>query len=113
MPSRLFNATSGRRPSGASHALGERDAPLLTAFAEWMLSYPGDTDDDPRPYAPSTVRLRLAGIGRWLRWLDDYGWLPHEFPLAKAQRMVRDEMRAHRESRTWRAQSLPAESTNC
>jgi site-specific recombinase XerD len=79
--------------------LGDRDAPILLAFAEWLLSEPTD-ETDPRPYAPSTVRLRLAGVGRWLQWLDDYGWLPHRFPLAKAQRMVRDELRAHRRTRS-------------
>ncbi len=73
-------------------ALASADAPILLAFAEWLLAAP-DGPDDPRPYAPSTVRLRLAGVGRWLQWLDDYGWLPPRFPLAKAQRMVRDESR--------------------
>jgi integrase len=79
--------------------LGSADAPILLAFAEWLLAVP-DVPDDPRPYAPSTVRLRLAGIGRWLQWLDDYGWLPPRFPLAKAQRMVRDELRAHQRTRS-------------
>ena len=79
--------------------LGENDAPVLLAFAEWLLSDPGDLHD-PRPYAPATVRLRLAGVGRWLQWLDDYGWLPAEFPLAKAQRIVRDELRAHQQTRS-------------
>jgi integrase len=80
-------------------ALGSADAPVLLAFAEWLLGEAED-EDDPRPYAPSTVRLRLAGVGRWLQWLDDYGWLPPRFPLAKAQRMVRDELRAHQRTRS-------------
>ena len=80
-------------------ALASADAPMLLAFAEWLLAAP-DGPDDPRPYAPSTVRLRLAGVGRWLQWLDDYGWLPPRFPLAKAQRMVRDELRAHERTRS-------------
>lgn len=75
-------------------ALSAADAPVLLAFAEWMLRNPNNPDD-PRPYAPGTVRLRLAGIGSWLQYLDDYDWLPTRFPLAKAQRMVRDELRAH------------------
>jgi integrase len=79
--------------------LSSADAPILLAFAEWLLGEAEDKDD-PRPYAPSTVRLRLAGVGRWLQWLDDYGWLPSRFPLAKAQRMVRDELRAHRRTRS-------------
>lgn len=80
-------------------ALSEGDAPLLLAFAEWLLDDPSDPDD-PRPYSAATVRLRLAGVGRWLQWLDDYGWLPAVFPLAKAQRIVRDELRAHQQSRS-------------
>jgi site-specific recombinase XerD len=72
-------------------SLSAGDAPVLLAFAEWLLSESG--------YAPATVRLRLAGVGRWLQYLDDYGWLPAEFPLAKAQRMVRDELRAHHHGR--------------
>ncbi len=80
-------------------ALKADDAPLLLAFAEWLLGPPADADD-PRPYAPSTVRLRLAGVGRWLQWLDDYGWLPAGFPLAKAQRIVRDELSAHKRTRS-------------
>ncbi len=72
-------------------ALSPGDAPILLAFAEWLLGEFG--------YASSTVRLRLAGVGRWLQYLADYGWLPAEFPLAKAQRMVRDELRAHHKSR--------------
>lgn len=69
-------------------ALLEGDAPILLAFAEWLL---GDCQ-----YAPSTVRLRLAAVGRWLRYLDDYGWLPAAFPLSKALRIVRDELRSQR-----------------
>lgn len=71
-------------------SLSAGDAPILLAFAEWLLSESG--------YAAATVRLRLAGVGRWLQYLDDYGWLPPEFPLAKAQRMVRDELRAHHQT---------------
>jgi site-specific recombinase XerD len=73
-------------------ALSPGDAPVLLAFAEWLLS--------KRGYAPSTVRLRLAGVGRWLQYLADYDWLPSEFPLSKAQRIVRDELRAHQRTRT-------------
>jgi site-specific recombinase XerD len=80
-------------------SLESGDAPILLAFAEWLLGE-AEEDGDPRPYAPSTVRLRLAGVGRWLQWLDDYGWLPPPFPLAKAQRMVRDELRAHQRTRS-------------
>ncbi len=70
------------------NALAPGDAPILLAFAEWLLR--------EGHYKASTVRLRLAGVGRWLQYLDDYGWLPADFPLAKALRMVRDELKTHR-----------------
>ncbi len=79
--------------------LAEGDAPVMLAFAEWLLGDPADSND-PRPYSAATVRLRLAGVGRWLQWLADYDWLPAIFPLAKAQRIVRDELRAHQRTRS-------------
>jgi integrase len=95
----FLNATAGRgtlpvqRLEGPAadlplSALSAGDAPVLLAFAEWLLSECG--------YAPSTVRLRLSAVGRWLRYLDDYGWLPSDFPLSKALRIVRDELRSQR-----------------
>ena len=72
---------------------------MLLAFAEWLVSPPSDSGD-PRPYALATVRLRISGVSRWLQYLDDYGWLPAAFPLAKAQRMVRDELGAHKGTRS-------------
>lgn len=79
------------------NALSPADAPLLLAFAEWLLddSVP---PDDPRTYAASTVRLRVSGVSRWLQYLDDFDWLPSDFPLAKAQRVVRDEIRTYQRS---------------
>ena len=76
--------------------LSAADAPLLLSFAEWMLSAPRKANtahDEKRPYKASTVELRLSGVQNWLRFLDDHGWLPPEFSLAKAKRIVRDEMR--------------------
>ncbi|MEN8098592.1 MAG: tyrosine-type recombinase/integrase [Chloroflexota bacterium] len=80
-------------------AMSASDAPVLLAYAEWLLK---DFGSGPglKAYSPSTVRLRIAGVGRWLQWLEDFDWLPVEFPLAKAQRMVRDELKAHKPSRT-------------
>jgi len=39
----------------------------------------------------------VAGVQNWLQFLDDYGWLPAEFQLAKAKRIVHDELRARPE----------------
>ena len=66
-------------------ALTADDAPLFLHFAQWLLA---------RDYETSTVRLRLAGVQRWFQYMDDYGWLPPAFPLAKARRILRDELRA-------------------
>ncbi|NLX11452.1 MAG: tyrosine-type recombinase/integrase [Chloroflexi bacterium] len=74
-------------------ALGPNDAPIFLHFAEWLLS-PSDNTADGRPYKPTTVELRLAGVQSWFQFLDDHGWLPARFPLAKARRIVRDELRA-------------------
>lgn len=74
-------------------ALSEADSPILLYFAQWLLS-PGSGDsDDKRPYQPTTVQLRLAGVQSWFQFMDDHGWLPAGFPLAKARRIVRDELR--------------------
>jgi integrase len=74
-------------------ALTEDDAPLFLHFAQWLLSPASGKSGDKRPYKPSTVELRLAGVQNWFQFLDDYGWLPGSFKLAKATRIVRDELR--------------------
>lgn len=74
-------------------ALSEADSPILLYFAQWMLSPGSDSSGDNRPYKPATVQLRLAGIQSWFQFMDDHGWLPADFPLAKAKRIVRDELR--------------------
>ena len=74
-------------------ALSAEDAPILLHFAEWLLSESSGARGDKRPYKVSTVELRLAGIQNWFQFMDDHGWLPPEFPLAKAKRIVRDELR--------------------
>lgn len=74
-------------------ALSEGDSPVLLYFAQWLLSPSSGRDDDHRPYKPSTVELRLAGIINWFQFMDDHGWLPTSFRLARARRIVRDELR--------------------
>lgn len=74
-------------------ALSAEDAPILLHFAEWLLSESSGARGDKRPYKVTTVELRLAGIQNWFQFMDDHGWLPAEFPLAKAKRIVRDELR--------------------
>jgi site-specific recombinase XerD len=86
-------------------ALGEDDAPILLHFAQWLLSPSTDRRGDNRPYKESTVELRISGVQNWLQYLDDYGWLPPDFPLSKAKRIIRDELRTR--SSTFSAPSPP------
>lgn len=74
-------------------ALSADDAPILLHFAEWLLSESSGAPRDKRPYKVTTVELWLAGVQNWFQFMDDHGWLPPEFPLAKARRIVRDELR--------------------
>lgn len=76
-------------------ALSEGDAPILLYFAQWLLSPSSGHLGDHRPYKPSTVALRLAGVLNWFQFMDDHGWLPTGFRLATARRIVRDELRGH------------------
>jgi integrase len=73
-------------------ALSENDAPILLHFAQWLLSPSSGKTGDRRPYKPATVELRIAGVQNWFQFLDDHGWLPADFKLAKAKRIVRDEL---------------------
>jgi integrase len=73
-------------------ALTKDDAPILLHFAQWMLSTGTGQSGDKRPYKPSTVELRISGVQNWLQYLDDHGWLPPEFQLARAKRIVQDEL---------------------
>ncbi len=74
-------------------ALTEDDIPVLLQFAQWLLTPGSDRSGDKRPYKATTVELRLAGVQNWFQFMDDYGWLPGEFKLAKAKRIVQDELR--------------------
>lgn len=73
-------------------AFSNDDAPILLHFAQWLLSPSTGRRGDNRPYKESTVELRISGVQNWLQYLDDYGWLPPDFPLSKAKRIVRDEL---------------------
>jgi integrase len=75
-------------------ALIADDAPILLQFAQWQLASNSGKPGDKRPYKPSTVNLRVSGVQNWLQYLDDFNWLPPGFPLAKARRIVRDELSA-------------------
>lgn len=86
--------------AGASNAedlplsiLTEAGSPVLLHFAQWLLTPATGTQADKRPYKPSTVELRVAGVQNWLQYLDDHGLLPDNFKLAKAKRIVQDELR--------------------
>lgn len=72
--------------------LSEEDAPIFLHFVQWLISPSSGKPKDNRPYKPSTVELRLAGVLNWFQFLDDHGWLPAAFKFSKAQRIVRDEM---------------------
>lgn len=74
--------------------LGKDDAPIFLHFAQWLLSPGSGKSGDKRPYKPATVELRLAGVQNWFQFMDDHGWLPGQFQLARAKRIVRDELRA-------------------
>ncbi|GAB4462330.1 MAG: tyrosine-type recombinase/integrase [Anaerolineae bacterium] len=65
--------------------LGADDAPIFLHYAQWLLH---------QGYKIATVRLRLAGVMRWFQYMDDYNWLPAAFPLAKARRILSDELNA-------------------
>ncbi|MBI5957316.1 MAG: tyrosine-type recombinase/integrase, partial [Chloroflexi bacterium] len=73
--------------------LTEEDSPVFLQFAQWLLAPTSGKSGDKRPYKAATVELRLAGVQNWFQFLDDYGWLPGEFKLAKARRIVQDELR--------------------
>ncbi|MBP8973878.1 MAG: tyrosine-type recombinase/integrase [Anaerolineae bacterium] len=95
-PSRILPIMHSRTTTLADtpvSALSEADSPILLYFVQWLLSPPSDKAGDKRPYKPATVQLRLAGVQNWFQFMDDHGWLPADFPLAKARRIVRDELR--------------------
>jgi site-specific recombinase XerD len=81
----IANQTYPKSEAMPLNALSAGDAPIFSQFASWL---------QKRGYKESTVRLRIAGIKRWFQFLDDYGWLPAEFPLSKAKRIIRDDFKS-------------------
>lgn len=75
-------------------AFSNDDAPILLHFAQWLLSPSTGQRGDNRPYKESTVELRISGVQNWFQYLDDHGWLPPDFPISKAKRIVHDELQA-------------------
>jgi site-specific recombinase XerD len=65
--------------------LAAEDEPILKTFAIW-LETPGG---DKRPYAVSTIELRLAGILRWFEFMGSQGWLPADFSLDQAKSLLK------------------------
>ena len=91
----ILGATAATAGDIPLDQLSANDAPIFLHFAQWLLSPSSGKHGDRRPYKPTTVELRLAGILSWFQFLDDHGWLPPAFQFAKARRIVRDELRAH------------------
>lgn len=75
----------------AVDSLTADDSPIFSHFVGWMLSASTGSAGDRRPYKPSTVALRLAGVLSWFRFMDDQGWLPGAFKLARARRIVSEQ----------------------
>jgi site-specific recombinase XerD len=61
------------------------DEPILQSFAIWLQT----AGDGKRPYALSTVELRLAGVLRWFEFMQAKEWLPAEFSLINATDLLR------------------------
>lgn len=71
-------------------AFSEADADLLCHFADWLST--AAEDDIHRPYAPTTVALRIAGVQHFLSFLDHKGWLPEDFDLELAIQRVKAKL---------------------
>ncbi len=81
-------------------AFSAEDAPIFLQFAQWLLSPSSGKTGDKRPYKAATVDLRVSGVQNWFQYLDDHGWLPPDFQLAKAKRIAADEMRGQVQQHT-------------
>lgn len=71
--------------------LSEEDTPLFLHFVEWML-LPG-SGKDKRPYAPATIKLRLAGVQNWFQFMEKQVWLPATFSFYRANQLVQEKLR--------------------
>lgn len=72
------------------------DEPLLKCFAEWLQT---PSESDNRPYAASTVELRLAGVMRWFEFIEERGWLPDDFSLKNAVEQIKARATPNKQTR--------------
>ena len=65
--------------------LGAESTTLLANFAQWLAATPANPNNgDRRPYAPTTVALRLAGVQNWFEFMAAKDWLAADFSLEAA-----------------------------
>ena len=62
------------------------DEPILQQFAVWLSS---SDSDSKRPYARSTIELRLAGVQRWFEFMHSKKWIPDGFSLERAVTLLK------------------------
>ena len=99
---RLGRSVHQLNPQDFSHG----DIPILATFGKW-LSLPGD-GKDKRPYAQSTIALRVAGVQHFLTFMAHRGWLPDEFSINDIVAAMREEPKAPIEKNT-RSQVIVAD----
>lgn len=68
--------------------LSRDDEIILCHFARWLQT-PGELGGR-RPYASSTVELRMAGVLRWFEFMEAKGWLPSDFSLESATQQLKE-----------------------
>lgn len=80
----------------------EDDTSILVYFAEWLqkeLATPF-SKLDKRPYALSTVELRVAGVQHWLQFMEDQGWLGDGFSVSDAANLVHESLKVQHKNKT-------------
>jgi site-specific recombinase XerD len=77
------------------------DTPILHHFAEWLQHEPLTPilKQDKRPYALSTVELRVAGVQHWLQFMEDQGWLGSGFSVDEAANAVHISLKAQHKTK--------------
>lgn len=73
-------ASSANAENAQLSALSTGDVSVMADFARWLET----PDGEQRPYARSTVELRVAGLQHWFQFIHERGWLPAEFELEQA-----------------------------
>ncbi len=71
-------------------AFQKDDAPIMAVFLQWLLS---------KDYKPRTIHQRIIVVRAFFQYLADYEWLPRDFPLQKAKRIVKAELGKEPKSR--------------